>query len=101
GIRDRTVTGVQTCALPISEEGGIRFADRLSMVTRMPPSSAAQPRKKRANGPKRSRRTKRRDRSTRKTPRFGRGSAAFAARRTPRSEERRVGKEGGGRGWAG
>src|SRR5207248_8881147 len=29
GIRDRTVTGVQTCALPISQAGGLERGERV------------------------------------------------------------------------
>src|SRR5690606_39371856 len=34
GIRDFHVTGVQTCALPISEEGGGRAGERMSRAYR-------------------------------------------------------------------
>src|SRR5207249_9751938 len=71
GIRDRNVTGVQTCALPISR----------ATATSAPPSSVDA-----RSGP-------RRDRPDRPL-----AKAAQAARASPpacaaRSEERRVGKE--------
>src|SRR5207249_5874998 len=84
GIRDRNVTGVQTCALPIYDErccrpargrGPRRDRDRLR---RAPRARLARAR----GGQARPRRTAARLQSTR-----GGGSRA-------RSEERRVGKEG-------
>src|SRR2546430_4320086 len=77
GIRDLTVTGVQTCALPISSRrrrprGGVTSPPRGSAVTcsrDWPTVSPARARSKR-------------------------GRAAWRARRSSRrSEERRVGKE--------
>src|SRR5207244_6867781 len=68
GIRDDLVTGVQTCALPISIQGG-RLSVTSSPHIRVPPGSVA---------------------LTRRSPRFA-VSFSFA-----RSEERRVGKEAGG-----
>src|SRR5205085_4676984 len=68
GIRDLTVTGVQTCALPISRwRTSTRCAGR--WASRSATVSAVE--KKRRRGP----------------------SAAAHARTAPRSEERRVGKE--------
>src|SRR5262249_57547798 len=66
GIRDWSVTGVQTCALPIlggSAVTGTRWPSR------RPPSRAS------------------------------RRSSSVPSRACPRSEERRVGKEGRSRGW--
>src|SRR5437764_13650041 len=68
GIRDTSVTGVQTCALPISAAPrGVRHAQarrRWAQAWRTPLGAAVQPRQPQA-----------------------------AARETWRSEERRVGKE--------
>src|SRR5205085_4834750 len=87
GIRDLTVTGVQTCALPISRR-------RLRPARRR----AGRPRGQ-GRGARRSRR------------RGGSGAPPACAARAPRtacgaprsrrSEERRVGKEGRARGGAG
>src|SRR5438552_5774745 len=84
GIRDDLVTGVQTCALPISSPRPSRGATR---------AATGRPR----------RRTKRR-RRPRPSPRptttsSPSCSAAAAASRRPRSEERRVGKEVRSGGW--
>src|SRR2546429_3208763 len=80
GIRDVAVTGVQTCALPISRRGSRSW----------PPPS---PRRRGGAAPS----TDRRPRSPRRAP----PPAAWARRSSfrpppppsPRSEERRVGKE--------
>src|SRR5207248_5051620 len=72
GIRDRTVTGVQTCALPIS------CSRRGAVAPPQPPATA------------RSGRRRPGERSVRRgAHRLGTGFSAPA----PRSEERRVGKE--------
>src|SRR5207248_6829735 len=92
GIRDRTVTGVQTCALPISPAG---IWSETSRTTGRPPRSTVKPLI--ANELKRpppspdtpaspDRRGARR--------RWLRRRSAFR-----RSEERRVGKECRSRGW--
>src|SRR5207248_5199965 len=67
GIRDRTVTGVQTCALPISRPSSPRrrSTSRFSSCSRWPCS----------------------------TPRSRAGAASRHGCDFPRSEERRVGKE--------
>src|SRR5437773_11665654 len=67
GIRDRDVTGVQTCALPISNTASApsRLTSAASAGVAIPPAE-----------------------------KFGTGSfPVFAICRTSRSEERRVGKE--------
>src|SRR5699024_11303774 len=88
GIRDRNVTGVQTCALPIWGRRGRHPGG---------PARAARPRGGSASRPpgpagRRGRRGS------------GRGPPGTAGRTEPsrrvRSEERRVGKEGRGRGGA-
>src|SRR5438128_6572455 len=89
GIRDATVTGVQTCALPIcpgspasAREGpaaGTRVVGGQALLLgngqAAPGADAGDP------GPVR--------------PARGPAARAVAERREPRSEERRVGKEGG------
>src|SRR5256885_4901035 len=85
GIRDYRVTGVQTCALPISappnprarRRAGRRFADRARGVPEPPP-------------------VRRRARSGR---RAGSRRTSGRSRLRGRSEERRVGEEGRSR-WA-
>src|SRR5207245_7521162 len=79
GIRDATVTGVQTCALPISRGDRRR---RRSARARAPDARA----RRRPAG----------DAVPRQRPAFDRGPA----RSHLRSEERRVGKEGRSGGWA-
>src|SRR2546430_10979470 len=82
GIRDLTVTGVQTCALPILIVSAARVVEleaHLATLRRAPSRSRARS----ARRPGRAR--CRRDRRA--------GAAPAAHRRTPRSEERRVGKE--------
>src|SRR5207248_8340197 len=69
GIRDRTVTGVQTCALPISSAP--------QTGTRAAPTTPAGRRRIRAAGP----------------PRAGRDPGRGPGPEVMRSEERRVGKE--------
>src|SRR5690606_39315850 len=81
GIRDFHVTGVQTCALPISTPRAARARPRSSASARRPSTS----RSARAACP------------CRPTPRRPRRSPRSSARR---SEERRVGKEGRARGTA-
>src|SRR5205085_5520266 len=82
GIRDLTVTGVQTCALPIS-----RLAGRTRRGARR-----ARRRRTRRDGARRAVATSRGDR------RVG-GRCEGAPRGGKRSEERRVGK-GGRAGWS-
>src|SRR5437762_12053829 len=85
GIRDTSVTGVQTCALPISQRSRTRAGRR-----RRGPSDcheAAPARRQRDRRPGAQRRHPRRP--TREE------------RQARESEERRVGKEGRGRGGAG
>src|SRR3989475_7239542 len=80
GIRDLTVTGVQTCALPISDRRGDREDAGRQRVARRPwscrplPPVAARSRPASSRSPRR--------------------SARASGRSPPRSEERRVGKEG-------
>src|SRR6266516_6054227 len=60
GIRDRTVTGVQTCALPISPPGALRRRryDRSERLRRARRARGGRPRRSRlAGGPGGSRRT--------------------------------------------
>src|SRR5207249_8471839 len=77
GIRDRNVTGVQTCALPISSARAVeRFADANRSTARADGGPAE-------SGP------------TRRPSRPGRTRSSPCTRRgRARSEERRVGKEG-------
>src|SRR5688500_20142710 len=67
GIRDYKVTGVQTCALPISRSAADRAADRRHSHSAQRPRRADRP---------------------------GDHVAALPRREGERSEERRVGKEG-------
>src|SRR5207302_6847613 len=89
GIRDFHVTGVQTCALPISA----RVHDRRR---RLPSLRRARPRSPRATPALR--RHARRRRTERVRPVRGGGEARD--RGAVRSEERRVGKEWRARRWA-
>src|SRR5688572_31428012 len=75
GIRDLTVTGVQTCALPISTETNDSVFANVS----------------------RGRRSRTRSRSSRWWPTRRGSPASRSAGPTTRSEERRVGKECGSR----
>src|SRR5205823_14147029 len=79
GIRDKLVTGVQTCALPILEGSGRLFSSE-NCATRGKKSGRRLP--------------------TRRICVSGRPSTLIEAwaRLEPRSEERRVGKEGRARG---
>src|SRR3989475_4644725 len=80
GIRDLTVTGVQTCALPISPDGAVRSRRRRARVRRRARGSMAQP-----LGP---------DRAGHHQPPQAAGVAGpVGSRARTRSEERRVGKE--------
>src|SRR5207244_9809193 len=79
GIRDDLVTGVQTCALPISLDRGLVQPRASALLGRRPPSHRA-----RSGGRKRS-----------AAAAEGPSCGTWAGRR---SEERRVGKEGGSRG---
>src|SRR5687767_15721039 len=76
GIRDKLVTGVQTCALPISRRQHVRRH-------RFPVAVAGGRARRREEGPRR------------RSDALGRRQALTAARpmRAARSEERRVGKE--------
>src|SRR5438046_6658811 len=87
GIRDWSVTGVQTCALPISDGlgGSLLFQERTESA-----GEADAARRRRARIPAA------RAAGTHALRR--RGAAAEARRR---SEERRVGKESRARGWTG
>src|SRR2546430_3533564 len=79
GIRDLTVTGVQTCALPIWTSGwrGEHASARLGPADRVRGGGVSRPRS-----------------THRHEPRAGpRAGSAHRADRTERSEERRVGKE--------
>src|SRR5207248_7781357 len=75
GIRDRTVTGVQTCALPILHAGGAAIPDL--HCARILAGAICEFHAKR-----------------------GRGWLAISGGIEMRSEERRVGKEGRSRWWA-
>src|SRR5207248_7410955 len=75
GIRDRTVTGVQTCALPISSPAGRRAARAAAPAACAPAGTRAAP----GTGT-----------SRRRAPRY---RAARGTTGSARSEERRVGKE--------
>src|SRR5699024_12078774 len=92
GIRDRNVTGVQTCALPISATALSRCArDRSCRLTGLV-TEAADGDPEAADGGARGRRR-----------RCTRPLTPIPGVRTCRSEERRVGKESGVRGvrwWA-
>src|SRR5690606_39434997 len=85
GIRDFHVTGVQTCALPISREPCARSAGRSASALysrNCSGSSARQP-------PLRFRR-----RRVGRSSGGARAAASIASSEQQRSEERRVGKEG-------
>src|SRR5437773_5760422 len=79
GIRDRDVTGVQTCALPISLERALLARERLVETLAQTARAAHAARRRRAAAD-----------SARAA---GAGGLRGLAART-RSEERRVGKEG-------
>src|SRR5262249_60030896 len=86
GIRDWSVTGVQTCALPIypragGVQGGDRDDPRAGGGQRRRDRGGAQGQRRRPGGGQEGR-----DR--------GRGGREEGRDRGPRSEERRVGKEG-------
>src|SRR5205085_3554226 len=85
GIRDLTVTGVQTCALPIWRGGGIAGPQRRRQDDPDPLDHGTVA----ADGARRHHRVA--------WPRAG-GPFAPRDRGPPRSEERRVGKEWGCRG---
>src|SRR5438046_6195774 len=93
GIRDWSVTGVQTCALPIlPRHGAGALARRVPARARSGAACRGRRRRPRPRGPV--------DRTGRA---FGRDAGLRGTRGEPlRSEERRVGKEGrsGGRGEA-
>src|SRR5688572_31637350 len=79
GIRDLTVTGVQTCALPIFTASAIRTAQRVDRFTYAIRNIVAEAKKVEAAG---------------KTVRYlNIGDPNQFGFLTPRSEERRVGKE--------
>src|SRR5205823_11600264 len=86
GIRDKLVTGVQTCALPISLS--VEMPAPVSTVTaddcRTQPATLA---------------TSPRDTDTAPDATSGTGTAPARAVAGTRSEERRVGKEGRAGGW--
>src|SRR5437867_9369943 len=85
GIRDRTVTGVQTCALPISAPAPTVSAPPAAALAPEPlPVAAPEPLRVAAPHPVH-------------VAAPGRVAAPEPAR--ARSEERRVGKEGRARGW--
>src|SRR5205823_11652559 len=86
GIRDKLVTGVQTCALPISAEHGRGLDDLLDgMIAALPAQITSDVAEEFEQ---------RKARSSRSTRRLER-----AATDERRSEERRVGKESSSRGW--
>src|SRR5205809_5598513 len=86
GIRDVAVTGVQTCALPILREAlAARCTLQISPIVQRA-ARASRSMGNRFSGPCAASRTR------------ARAASALSA---SRSEERRVGKEGGGRGAAG
>src|SRR5262249_56720339 len=88
GIRDWSVTGVQTCALPISPPPGASYAPG----RRRPPRTGQTIRSERRLSQRADTERLRRQGPGEPTARRRRG--AIAARTTGRSEERRVGKEG-------
>src|SRR5207248_7725998 len=96
GIRDRTVTGVQTCALPISREP----REVLGFVTcrkiGAPHPRRTPPRKCHLNC---WRFQSRAERNAVSSWRRSLGNSAVHVMREPRSEERRVGKEWRCRWW--
>src|SRR5256886_5927671 len=83
GIRDLTVTGVQTCALPISATGGAKRPG--GVARRCSRRSPASHRRRAGIHPP----ARRRGRAARRGGARGRGEFYVA-----RSEERRVGEEG-------
>src|SRR5699024_12008005 len=101
GIRDRNVTGVQTCALPIFARSGVVACSTLSSGNQAYPPAAGSGARRlavstagRSASPKESR-----SRSFAPNPciRITSGRRATASANSPRerSEERRVGKEWG------
>src|SRR5689334_25374485 len=78
GIRDGTVTGVQTCALPI-------LAEALWRSPQGSPRSRSSPPRPRASASA--------TRTARSRSRWSRSRKCAGRRAMPRSEERRVGKE--------
>src|SRR5207248_5633958 len=95
GIRDRTVTGVQTCALPILQCGEIALVLRRSAVAKAPVAVSLVSRTGMPLAVPALRNTK--------MPNYEVTGAVPPSQvkvraNLDRSEERRVGKEGGGRG---
>src|SRR5687767_16037193 len=90
GIRDKLVTGVQTCALPISARRRAPIPRRAARSSRRPPHANAGAAPAAARPP---REPAWRSVSLPAPPAAPRRSAS-TSRRAARSEERRVGKEG-------
>src|SRR5699024_11940642 len=89
GIRDRNVTGVQTCALPISPDGAAvrgRRAPSSTMIGRASTSGRTKRTSKSAD-----------DRSRRASNHSAAAPRTVSITVTSRSEERRVGRGGGWR----
>src|SRR5207248_6892293 len=94
GIRDRTVTGVQTCALPISETARRIKGQGAPAAGRPHPNLHSAPKSAGPTPP-----GLRQDVLWRTAAGFARGRFCRLERAGPdRSEERRVGKERGSRG---
>src|SRR5207249_5699095 len=93
GIRDRNVTGVQTCALPISGEVLAEVEDEEAFERKRHGSSISSIRTRRPSSADRYAHMR-----TRRVLRLSRPDVS-GSRSSSRSEERRVGKEGRPR-WA-
>src|SRR5205823_8815953 len=97
GIRDKLVTGVQTCALPIC----VTALPSLGLDSLWWTSSVRRRIERKTSGVRRRFAPSARRLATANSNRCrGRRFAGLASGRA-RSEERRVGKEWGGRGWRG
>src|SRR5699024_11984386 len=96
GIRDRNVTGVQTCALPIFfPEGGTHHGYALSSHIILNPRQPARVTQRRPAA----RGARNLSRAHGAPARCQRAHDPAVGRQRPRSEERRVGKEWSARGW--
>src|SRR5207249_7402131 len=100
GIRDRNVTGVQTCALPIST--GFLLGKLTSTKNEMVTSSSETKMKMKSTAETRYIKPAQvRSGSEKNSPRFADVLSSALRKAGARSEERRVGKEWRGRGWRG
>src|SRR5437868_14557238 len=91
GIRDRNVTGVQTCALPISNEEEKKYEERIAKMLARDPQDVAPVRAKRSE----ERRVGKEGRAmgsgfARKAVRGGTGQAAYAVAQGVLGRQRRV-----------